>query len=115
MARPTRDDGIVQDHELTKGMKVFKVISKTIVDSTGAYCVSGQQAALNKADATHYHKLNLIQVGLPDFDEPKEGADAGQPASGEGAKAAAAAGSAASEGGSEFAADGAGGRTSRRV
>jgi hypothetical protein len=114
MARPTRDDGIVPPEELKSTMKVFTVVGPTIRDSLGAYCAAGQQAALTKADATKYHKMNLIQVALPDFGEEKKD-DLGEPASGEGQQAAAVAGKAGGEAGKEPAADSAGAGTARRV
>lgn len=67
MAKATRPDGIVDRDTLPDGVKVFTVINATIIDSLGAYCTEGQEAALNERDAKAYHKNKQIQVALPDF------------------------------------------------
>ena len=67
MAIATRHDGKVDRDELPEDMEVFTVVEATIVDSLGAYCTEGQEAALNETDATHYHKLKLVQAALPEF------------------------------------------------
>lgn len=71
MAKATRTNGKVDKKSLPRGMKIFTVVSNTIKDSLGAYCTEGQEAALNKADATKYHKLHLIQAAL-DFDDEED-------------------------------------------
>jgi hypothetical protein len=78
MARATRPNGKVDREELPEdgSIQVFTVISNTLRDSLGAYCVAGQEAALNKRDAKKYYKLALVQAAMPEFggadDEPDD-------------------------------------------
>lgn len=75
--------------DVPQGMKVFTVAHATIKDSTGSYREAGELCLLDKKDAMRYHKLQMIQVDLPDFDEDSEdGGNAGKkPAARAGAKA----------------------------
>ena len=76
MAKSSRNGELPED--LPKGMHAFKVLKTTIKDSLCDYCEVGEMAVLDKKLATHYLKLEMIQVELPDFDDGDTNAGAKQ-------------------------------------
>lgn len=101
MARSTRN-GYLDASDIPAGMRPFEVVGATIKDSTGAYCVQGEMALLNRKLADVYLKRNMIKVALPDDfnDDTTKKAVSGKgdkdatvkPADGQGAETKAAAG-----------------------